>query len=158
MSQQYHHNYSLNQEQRAMIFVYFAYITRPHPPDQGNILFKWMPLVSPYKYMHCLPKLHHLHQYTPVNRSTKRSKLTYPPHPLTTQTTNTPQFTHLEICLPFKYQPQFCYYTNGPFIPPKETCISGTLGTRKRRIWHIQPFQKSQVAKRLPRLQNILRA
>jgi hypothetical protein len=120
-SQQYHHNFASNQEHKAVIAVYYAYTTKSHPSDQGNILTKWTPLVSPYKYLHCLPKLHHLHQYTSVNRSTKWSRLTYPPHPLTIQTIDTPLFTNIEICLPFKYQSQLCYYRDGLFIPPKET-------------------------------------
>ena len=60
-------------------------------------------------------------QDTPVNRSIKWSKHTYPPHPPTTQTSNIPLITNINRCLPLKYLPQFCYYTNGSFKPPKET-------------------------------------
>ena len=50
-------------------------------------------------------------QDTPVNCSIKWSKLTYPPHPPTTQTPNIPLITNIDRCLPLKYLAQLCYYT-----------------------------------------------
>ena len=77
---------------------------------------------------------------TPVNRSKIWSQLTYMPSPSTTQTTNIPPINNQNICLPLKYQPQLCYYTDGSFIPPK--AITKNNGFAKKhameyRLWNI---------------------
>lgn len=56
---------------------------------------------------------------TPVNRNKKWSQLTYPPPLPAPQLTSIPPPNSQTICLPLKYQPQFFYYTDGSFIPPK---------------------------------------
>ena len=95
---------------------------------------------------------------TLVNKNKKWSQLIYPPPPpLTIQTSNTPIYTHQDICLPLKYHPQFCYYTDGSFIPPKEI----TQGHWIREIAGYgihNPFKNLKITERLPGLQNILRA
>ena len=59
---------------------------------------------------------------TPVNRNKKWDKLTYPPPPIP-PTTQIPTYLwniNPVQCLPLKYLPQFCYYTDGSFKPPKQ--------------------------------------
>ena len=56
---------------------------------------------------------------TPVNRSKTWSHLPDMSSPISTFTSNLPPINNQNICLPLKYQSQFCYYTDGSFIPPK---------------------------------------
>ena len=93
---------------------------------------------------------------TLVNRSKKWSQLIYPPPP-TTEVTNVPIIINQDICLPLKYQPQFCYNTDGSFIPPKET-TQGHWKREKAGYGIYNPFKNLQNTERLPGLQNILRA
>ena len=94
---------------------------------------------------------------TIVNRSKKWSQLAYPPSPPSIQITNIPLPTNHNICLPLKYQPQFCYYTDGSFIPPK--AITQEHWRREKAGYGIyNPFKNLNIAERLPGLQNILRA
>ena len=94
---------------------------------------------------------------TPVNRSKKWSHLTYPPPPPPTRNTNNPPITNLDICLPPKYPPQYCYYTDGSFIPPK--AITEAHWRREKTGYGIyNPFKNLQIGRRLPGLQNILQA
>ena len=96
-------------------------------------------------------------QDTPVNRSIKWSRLTYPPQPPTTQTPNIPLINNIDKCLPLKYLPQFCYYIDGSFKPPKET--SQGHWKRKKAWYGIYNFIKNlKIAIRLPGLHNILLA
>ena len=90
---------------------------------------------------------------TPVNRNKKWSQLTYMPPvkrdrsfylfylsmppPPTTQTTNIPLINNQNICLPLKYQPQFCYYTDGSFIPPQSNNPKTLEVRKKNRLWDI---------------------
>ena len=88
---------------------------------------------------------------TPINRSMTWSKLIYPPHPPITQTTDTPLITNLDSFPPLKYQPQFCYYIDGPFKPPKET-TQGHLKREKAGYGIYNPFKNLRIAGWLPRL------
>ena len=94
---------------------------------------------------------------TPVTRSIKWLKLTYPPHPPTTLTPNTPLITNIDRCLPFKYLPRFCYYTYGSFKPPKETS-QGHWKREKTGYDIYNPIKSLRIAVRVPGLQNNLRA
>ena len=94
---------------------------------------------------------------TLVNRNKKWSQLTYPPPPPLTHVTNIPITTNQDICLPLKYQPQFCYYTDGSFIPPKEI-THGHYKREKTRYGIYNPFKNLKISERLPGVQNILRA
>ena len=58
---------------------------------------------------------------TLVNHNTKWAKLTHPPPPPTIQTPTNPWSINPKKCLPLKYPPQFCCYTDGSFKPPKQT-------------------------------------
>ena len=94
---------------------------------------------------------------TPVNPSKKWSHLTFPPTPPPIQNSDIPPLTHHDICLPPKYPPQYCYYTDGSFIPPK--AITPHHWRREKAGYGIyNPFKNLQIAERLPGLQNILRA
>ena len=94
---------------------------------------------------------------TPVHSSRNWSQFTYPAPPLTTQNIYTPLLTNQDICLPLKYQPQYCYYTDGSFIPPKK--ITQEHWKREKAGYGIyNPFKNLKIAERLPGLQNILRA
>jgi ribonuclease HI len=94
---------------------------------------------------------------TPVNRSKTWSQLPYPPPPRLTMTHHIPPIINHTICLPPKYPPQYCYYTDGSFIPPK--AITEEYWHRERAGYGIyNPFKNLQIAVRLPGLQNILRA
>ena len=94
---------------------------------------------------------------TPVNHSKKWSQLTYPPPSPPTQLTNIPPITNHDICLPPKYPPQFCYYTDGSFIPPK-ALTDEHWRREKARYGIYNAFKNLKIAERLPGLQNILRA
>ena len=94
---------------------------------------------------------------TLVNRNAKWIKLTYPPTPPTIQIPTNPWNINPEQCLPLKYPPQFCYYTDGSFKPPKQI-NNGQWRRKKARYGIYNPFKNLKIAKRLPRLQNILRA
>ena len=94
---------------------------------------------------------------TSVNRSKNWAQLTYPPPTIMTQTTDIPPINNQNICLPLKYQPQFYYYTDGSFIPPREI----TRGHwRREKTWYgiYNSFKNLNIVERLPRLQNILQA
>ena len=94
---------------------------------------------------------------TPVNRCKNWSQLTYPPPPPLTQSHHIPPITNHAIYLPPKFPPQLCYYTDGSFIPPK--ALTKEHWRREKTGYGIyNPFKNLQIAKRLPGLQNILRA
>jgi hypothetical protein len=94
---------------------------------------------------------------TPVNRSKTWSQLPYMPSPPPHPTTPLPPITNQTICLPLIYQPQFCYYTDGSFIPPK--ALTQEQWIREKAGYGVyNPFKNLKIAERLPRLQNILRA
>ena len=95
---------------------------------------------------------------TLVNCNTKWTKLTYPPSPPPTiQIPTNPRNINPEQCLPLKFSPQFCYYTDGSFKPPKQT-NNGQHRREKIGYGIYNPFKNLKVAKGLPGLQNILRA
>jgi hypothetical protein len=83
---------------------------------------------------------------TPVNHSTKWAKLTYPPLPPIIQPLDTPLIICPERCLPLKYPPQFCYYTDGSFKPPKETS-RGHWKREKMGYGIYNPFKDLKIAK-----------
>jgi hypothetical protein len=54
-----------------------------------------------------------------VNKNTKWNKLLYPPH-TNRPTTQAPPIPTYEINTTLKFPPQYSYYTDGSFIPPKQ--------------------------------------
>ena len=56
---------------------------------------------------------------TLVNPNKKWSKLNYPNTPIYNYT-SIPQIPCYQTNLPLKFHPQFSYYTDGSFLPPKE--------------------------------------
>ena len=94
---------------------------------------------------------------TLVNHTTKWTKLTCPPTPPHIQTPTNTWNINREQCLPLKFPPQYCYYTNGSFKPPKQT--NNEQWRREKTGYGIyNPFKNLKIAERLPGLQNILRA
>jgi hypothetical protein len=94
---------------------------------------------------------------TPLNQSKRWSQLTYPPSSPLTQPNNIPPITNHDICLPPKYPPQFCYYTDGSFIPPK--ALTDKHWRREKARYDIyNAFKNLEIAERLLGLQNIIRA
>ena len=92
-----------------------------------------------------------------VNRSKKWSQLSYLTTAPTTHIINIPPLQNSNICLPLKYPLQYCYYTDGSFIPPK--AITAEQWIREKAGYGIyNPFKNLQISARLPGLQNILRA
>ena len=92
---------------------------------------------------------------TQVNKSKKWIALTYP-------TTNLPQYVQIPL-LPnyennnsLKFPPQYCYYTDGSFLPPQQI---GDRWIRKKTGYGVYNQHKNlELAARLPGLQNIFRA
>ena len=94
---------------------------------------------------------------TLVNRSLTWSHLPSMPSTYMPQNINIPPLHNQDICLPLKYQPQYCYYTDGSFIPPK--AITEEQWIREKAGYGIyNPFKNLNISVRLPGLQNILRA
>ena len=54
-----------------------------------------------------------------VNKSKKWNAITYPITNLP-QNNETPSLPHYETNKPLKFLPQYCYYTNGSFLPPQQ--------------------------------------
>jgi ribonuclease HI len=94
---------------------------------------------------------------TIVNKNTKWNKLLYPPH--TNQpTTQTPPIPTYEINTTLKFPPQYSYYTDGSFIPPKQA--ENRRWKKEKAGYGIYNPMKDEVkiSKRLPGLQTCFRA
>ena len=85
---------------------------------------------------------------TPVNHNTKWTKLTYPPVPPITQIPTNTWTINPKQCLPLKYPPQFCYYTNGSFKPPKQT-NNGQWKREKEGYGIYNPFKNLKNSKKI---------
>ena len=90
-----------------------------------------------------------------VNKSKKWNALAYP-------TTNLPQnykippLPNYENNKSLKFPPQYCYYTDGSFLPPQQI---GDRWTREKAGYGIyNQYKNLELAVRLPSLQNIFRA
>jgi ribonuclease HI len=89
-----------------------------------------------------------------VHKHPKRNKAPYPAHITQITPPQLPNFPQTQIP---KFPPQYCYYTNGFFTPPKELTENIWEPTRAGYgIWN--PLLKINISQRLIRLQNILRA
>ena len=138
--------------------MYYAYNIRIGPLDHRHISNKVNDVADALR----IPEMFcQIAPPTPldilVNRNTKWTKLIYPPLPPTTQIHTNPWTINPEQCLPLKYPPQFCYYTDGSFKPPKQ--INNGQWEREKVGYGIyNPFKNLKLAKRIPGLQNILRA
>jgi ribonuclease HI len=93
---------------------------------------------------------------TKVNKNTKWNKLTYPPHNLpNTWVDPLPNFV---INTTPKFLPQYSYYTDGSFLPPKEA-EDGHWKKKKAGYGIYNPSKPDvQISKRLPGLQTCFRA
>ena len=138
-NQQFHQNYELNLELKTEPYMLYVYTIKTNPLNQKNTLNKYTILLTLYKYLQYLPNMHH------------------PLHPPSTSTPNTPTITNIDRCLPLKYLPQFCYYTDGSFKLPKETS-QGHWKREKAGYGIYNSTKNLKIAVRLPGLQNILRA
>jgi ribonuclease HI len=78
------------------------------------------------------------------------------PYPINRNQNTSPQLPNFPQNQHQKFPPQFCYYTNGSFIPPKKLSENIWEPTRAGYgIWN--PFLKINISRRLIGLQNILR-
>ena len=90
-----------------------------------------------------------------VNKSKKWNPFVYP-------TTNLPQndemppLPNYENNKPLKFPPQYCYYTNGSFLPPQQ--IDDRWTREKTGYGVYNQYKNLEIAVRLPSLQNIFRA
>ena len=77
----------------------------------------------------------------PVNKSTKWNKLTHPPsnHLINTNIPTTPNF---EINTTLKFPPQYSYYTDGSFVPPKQARVRHWKKEKKDTEYITQQNQK----------------
>ena len=95
--------------------------------------------------------------YTKVNKNTKWNKLIYPPYnnPQNIDIISLPNF---EINTILKFLPQYSYYTDGSFVPPKEA-DDGHWKKEKAGYGIYNPSKPDvQISKRLPGLQTCFRA
>ena len=90
-----------------------------------------------------------------LNKSKKWNTIIYPMTNLR-QNNETPPLPHYETNKPFKFLPQYCYYTNGSFLPPQQTDNSWT---REKGGYGVYNLSKNiELAIRLPGLRNIFKA
>ena len=90
-----------------------------------------------------------------VNKSKKWNALTYPIINLP-QNGEIPPLPNYEINKPLKFSPQYCYYTDGSFLPPQQIDDSWT---REKVGYGVYNQSKNiELTVRLPGLQNIFRA
>ena len=90
-----------------------------------------------------------------VNKSKKWNTITYPITNLR-QNNETPPLPDYETNKPLKFLPQYCYYTNGSFLPLQQTDDSWT---REKTGYGVYNRSKNiELAIRLLGLQNIFRA
>ena len=70
---------------------------------------------------------------------------------------STPPFPNYTFALPLKYPPEYSYYIDGSFFPPKQ--ISPNNWRPEMASYGVfNPIKNLQISERLPGLQNILRA
>ena len=92
---------------------------------------------------------------TQVNKSKKWNALVYP-------TTNPPIYDEIpslptyENNKPLKFSPQYCYYTDGSFLPPQQ--VDNRWIREKTGYGVYNQYKSLELAIRLPRLQNVFRA
>jgi ribonuclease HI len=91
---------------------------------------------------------------TKVHKHPKWNKSSYPPQTNPPNTLSLPDFP--SIYQP-KYPQQYCYYTNGSFIPPKQQA-NGFWDPAQAGYGIWNPLLKINLPQRLIELQNILRA
>jgi hypothetical protein len=75
----------------------------------------------------------------------------------TTQPANTLQLPDFPYIHQLKFPPQYCYYTDGSFTPPKQQA-NGTWDPTQAGYGIWNPLLKINLPQRLIGLQNILRA
>jgi hypothetical protein len=94
---------------------------------------------------------------TPLNvKVHKHPKWNKTPYPINRNQNTSPQLPNFPQNQHQKFPPQYCYYTDGSFIPPKK--LSENIWEPARvgyGIWN--PLLKINISKRLIGLQNILR-
>jgi ribonuclease HI len=91
---------------------------------------------------------------TKVHKHPQWNKSPYPTHPNQITSLQLPNYSHIQHK---KYSPQYCYYTNGSFTPPKKvTEVIWDPARAGYGIWN--PLLKMNISQRLIGLQNILRA
>jgi ribonuclease HI len=89
-----------------------------------------------------------------IHKHPQWNKTTYP---INRNQNISSQLPNLSQNLDQKFPPQYCYYTDGSFTPPKKLSENIWKPTRAGYgIWN--PLLKINIARRLIRLQNILRA
>ena len=89
-------------------------IGTPHQLNTLKSIFDNLQILQ--YYLHNAPPTP---QNTPVNKSKDKNKLIYPC--ATYQTAlNTPPFPNFITSTTPKFQPQYCYYIDGSFIPPTQ--------------------------------------
>ena len=88
-----------------------------------------------------------------VNKCTTWNALIYPTKNIHTLNNNIPPLPNYTNEIPIKFPPQYCYYTDGSFIPPMKV---GDSYTRELAGYGIYNEAKDiKLAIRLPGLQNI---
>ena len=94
---------------------------------------------------------------TPVNKNPTWNKLIYPPHN-NTPTSHMPPLPNYEINTQLKFPPQYSYYTDGSFVPPKRA-NDGHWKKEKAGYGIYNPTKEEiQISKILPGLQTSFRA
>ena len=90
-----------------------------------------------------------------VNKSKKWNALTYSITNLF-HNNETPPLPNYKTNKPLKFPHEYCYYTDGSFLPPQQ--IDDSWAREKARYAIYSQSQNIELAITLPRLQNIFRA
>ena len=94
---------------------------------------------------------------TLVNKNKNWNKLIYPPQ-INQTPTKTPPLPQYEINSILKFRPQYSYYTDGSFVPPRQN-YDGHWKKEKAGYGIYNPTKTEvHIAKRLPGLQTSFRA
>ena len=94
---------------------------------------------------------------TTINKNNKWNNTVYPPYRNLTNIP-IPTLPTFEINPILKFPPQYCYYIDVSFIPPKKTRDGHWKKEKTGYIIYHPTKPKIQISKRLPGLQTIFRA